>query len=104
MYNGGNERVQYARPIRAASLSGTVADITGVPVPGARVQVQAQGQKVLIVDIKAGERGGFRLPQLRRGNYWIGISAYGFDLHVWELHIVRFGGSKKLNARLHVGT
>jgi hypothetical protein len=62
------------------------------------------GQDTLVVDITADENGRFRLPKLAQGAYWLGISKYGFQLHVWDLRIVRFGWSKDLKPKLSVGT
>ena len=104
MYCGGNQTVQYSRPIRAASVTGTVLDVTGATIPGARIQLQLKGSESLLVDITADASGQFRLPKVSRGTYWLGISKYGFNLHVWDLRIVRFGGTKRLSPKLTVGT
>jgi hypothetical protein len=104
MYCGGNETIQYSLRIRARSLKGTVFDLSGATVAAARIQVQRQGSGVLLVDIAADDSGRFRLPKLEPGNYWLGISKVGFQLHVWDLRIVRFGRSKELKPKLSVGT
>jgi carboxypeptidase family protein len=104
MYCGGNEMIQYSRRIRARSVRGTVFDQSGATVAAARIQVQRQGSDAFVVDITADENGQFRLPELPPGAYWLGISKYGFQLHVWDLRIVRLGWSKKLKPRLSVGT
>jgi hypothetical protein len=105
MYNGGNETVTYARSIRATGVSGTVVDsVESTSIPRARVQVQIQGSGSILVDVTADARGRFRLPKLNTGTYWLGISASGFDISIWSLHIVRVGLRKKLVARLHIGT
>jgi hypothetical protein len=104
MYNGGNEMVQFARPIRASTVTGTVTDQTGAKIPGARVQVQIQGSDSILVDLTADDQGRFRLPALRTGAYWLGISYRGFNIHVWDLQIVRFGRTKNIRPKLSVGT
>ncbi len=104
MYSGGNEIVRFASPIRAAALAGTVLDPMGVTIPGARIQVQKQGADAIVVDITADDQGRFRLSTLRPGAYWLGISRAGFNLHVWDLRIVRFGGTKNLRAEISLGT
>jgi hypothetical protein len=104
MYSGGNEMIQYSRHIRARSLSGTVVDQSGGTVAAARIQVQRQGSDGLVADITADENGRFRLAKLEPGAYWLGISKYGFQLHVWDWRIVRLGWSKALNPKLLVGT
>jgi hypothetical protein len=104
MYCGGNQIVRFAHPIRAAKLVGTVLDQSDETIPGARVQLQIQGSKSILVDIAAGADGQFQLSKVQPGAYWLGISAPGFNLHVWDLRIVRFWGTKKLNPKLTVGT
>jgi hypothetical protein len=104
MYCGGNEIIQYSRHIRARSLKGTVFDQLGATVAEARIQVQRQGSDALVVDITADGNGQFRLPKLEPGAYWLGISKYGFQLHVWDLRIVRIGWLKVLKSKLSVGT
>jgi hypothetical protein len=104
MYCGGNETIQYSRSIRARSLRGTVFDQLSVTVAAARVQVQRRGSEALVLDITADENGRFRLPKLEPGAYWLGISKSGFQLHVWDLRIVRFGWPKDLKPKLSVGT
>ncbi len=104
MYCGGNEIIQYSRRIRARSLRGTIFDQTGATVAAARVQVQRQGSDTLVVDMTADDNGQFHLPKLAPGAYWLGISKSGFQLHVWDLRVVRFGWSKDLKPKLSVGT
>jgi len=104
MYCGGNQIVQYSHPIRATSLRGTVFDQSSATVAAARIQVQRQGSDTLVLDIIADENGRFYLPKLEPGAYWLGISKYGFQLHVWDLRVVRFGWPKDLKPKLSVGT
>jgi len=104
MYCGGNQIIQLSHPIRAANVMGTVLNQSGATIPGARIQLQIQGSDSLLVDITADEIGRFRLPRMQQGAYWLGISAPGFNLHVWDLRIVRFGGTKKLSPKLTLGT
>ena len=96
--------IQVSRPIRAAHVKGAVFDLSGANIPGARIQVQIQGSEALLVDINADENGRFKLPKLQPGVYWLGISSPGFNLHVWDLRIVRFGGTENLSPKLTVGT
>ena len=103
-YGGGNETVLYSRVIRAVSIRVTVADITGAPIPGARIQVQIPGKDSLLIDLRADEQGRYQLIGLPRGVYRLGISSPGFNLHVWKLRLVRLGWKRRLIAKLHVGT
>src|ERR1017187_2941030 len=85
MYCGGNEMIVSPEPIRAAKVTGTVLDPTGLELPGARIQLQVQGSNSILLDITADEKGRFHLPKLQPAAYWLGISRAGFNLHVWDL-------------------
>lgn len=105
MYCGGNEIVQSVDPLRATTLSGVVLDAVGASeIPTAKVQIQRQGSDAILLEIHADDHGRFRLPKLPTGAYWLGISHPGYNLHVWDIRIVRFGRAKKLNAKLSLGT
>ena len=96
--------IQYSRHIRARKLGGAVFDQSGATVPAARIHVQRQGSDGLVVDITADANGRFASPKREPSAYWLGISKYGFQLHVWDLRIVRLGWSKNLTPKLSVGT
>lgn len=91
MYCGGNQIVGNANRIRAREISGTVFDSTGYVLPNAHIQLQVQGKDPHLVDAMANERGDFCLRGLPPGLYWLGIAAPGFNLHIWEVRVVRFG-------------
>lgn len=95
--------IQYSHPIQAKHLKITVFDPSSSTIEAATIQVQRLGSSTLLVDAKADGKGQFRLPQLEPGVYWLGISSSGFQLDVWELHIVRFGLTKELKPKLSVG-
>ncbi|MGO9097395.1 MAG: carboxypeptidase-like regulatory domain-containing protein [Bryobacteraceae bacterium] len=103
MYCGESE-VKEMGSLRASGIEGTVVDPAGEEIPRARVKVQVQGSKKLLVDIWADYHRRFRLLLLQPGTYWLGVSAPGFNLHIWELKIVRSLGVVKLRAVLSLGT
>jgi hypothetical protein len=103
LYNGGNELIKMGS-LRASGIEGTVEDPFGGEIPRASVQVQVQGSKKILVDIVADDHGRFRLLLLQPGTYWLGVSAPGFNLHIWGLKIERPLGVVKLRAKLSIGT
>jgi hypothetical protein len=103
MYCGGNEMIVSAEPIRAAKVTGTVLDPTGLELPNARIQLQLKGSNSILLDITADAKGRFHLPKLQTAAYWLGISRAGFNLHVWDLRITRSGGTVRLKAKLTFG-
>ena len=103
MYCGGNQLIDTGS-LSADRVTGTVVDLAGTAVPGAKIQVQVQGSEKILREIRATEQGTFRLPKLRPGVYWLGISSLGFNLHYWELRIVRREGPKAIRVELSLGT
>lgn len=103
MYCGGNQLVDMGG-LRAARIDGTVEDPTGAPIPHARVQVQLQKSGKLVRDLEADDRGRFTLTHLHAGDYWLGISSYAFNLHLWRLQVVHGGRRISLRAELSLGT
>jgi hypothetical protein len=81
-----------------------VVDPAGEGIRWARVQVQLRGSDIILRDIEAGRKGRFHLPLLKPGRYWLGVSAPGFNLHVWELELRDHAGTKALRVELSLGT
>ena len=96
--------MQTEEVIRASRLKGVVLDSKGAAIPHATVQVQAFGSSQTIVDTKADQQGQFSLPKLKPGHYWLGVSSYGFNLHIWDIEIKPRTGLKRLSITLSVGT
>jgi hypothetical protein len=99
----GNQLIDMG-PLDAAHVKGTVVDPTGAAIAGARVQVELRGSEELLQDTESDNQGHFRLRRLRPGNYWLGISAPGFNLNYRELKIAHGAGTKTLQVKLRVGT
>jgi hypothetical protein len=102
MYCGGNQLIDEGR-IAASVLIIHVADPSGAAIP-ARIQVETVGRTELTVDKFANARGEIRLRGLPAGNYWLGTSSPGFNLHFWRLSVPRSGKRKSLNVVLSLGT
>jgi hypothetical protein len=104
MYNGGNELV-FVGVVNASSVIGVVVSRIGREVmPRARVQAQAKGHTGLVLDTAADDRGRFKIPSLLPGEYWLGVSSPGFNLHYYDLRIERRQPAKRLQVELSVGT
>jgi hypothetical protein len=66
---------------RAASLSGTVTDMTGSVVPGAYVMLTSLGgpeQPSRLVFARSGQNGEFEFANLPKGDYSINLEHLGF--------------------------
>jgi hypothetical protein len=86
MHGGGNQLIDMGL-LEAARVEGTVTDSSGYSIPRARIQLQLQGSGEIVREMEADDKGYFRLPRLRRGTYWLGISAPGMNLNFWDLRI-----------------
>jgi hypothetical protein len=103
MYCGGNE-MRFEGNLSGSAVAGVVLDPTGAEIPRARVQAQIQGRDETLKDFTTDESGRFRLRGLRTGQYWLGISRAGFNLHYSRLTVSRRFGEAKVRAALSVGT
>lgn len=102
MYCGGNVQVEEGSS-NASSVRGQVIDPSGEVIPDARVQVEIRGQKGLLKDERTDKRGRFHLA-LKPGQYWLGISYPGFNLHYWRLTVSHAAGPVQIKVGLTFGT
>jgi Carboxypeptidase regulatory-like domain/TonB dependent receptor len=86
-----------------ASLNGTVTDVSGAVIPGAKVAVEAPASG-FHREALTGSDGSYNLPGLPIGNYNITIVARGFD--TLEAHGLKLavGQVATYDARLSIGT
>ena len=103
MYCGGNMLI-YEGKLTASTVSITVVDPAGYHVWNARVQVQMIGRNDIIFDREANAHGRLKLRRLRPGEYWLGVSARGFNLHYWHLSKSWSQPDKALRVVLTLGT
>ena len=74
-------------------------------MPQARFQVsKSRGNDEILVDKNADKNGQLHLGGLKPGEYWLGCSSPGFNLHFWHLTVSRLGGRKNLRIELSLGT
>ena len=102
MYCGGNQLV-YEGEFPASIIDVVVVDPSDYPVP-ARVQVQLVGRDDIVIDRHADKQGRLKLRSLRSGEYWLGVSYPGFNLHYWHRSESRKHRKKVLRVALSVGT
>ena len=104
MYCGGNQIVDEGH-IQASSVGISVVDQTsGEAMPHARVQLQPVSHSKILIDRYTDKNGRFNLYGLEAGEYWLGSSIAGFNLHYWRLTISELYGRKKLVVKLSPGT
>ena len=68
----------YAQGSFFSSLSGTVVDAEGLPIPGANVKIKNNGTGAEI-DLVSGGDGGFTAPTLPGGIYSVTVDADGLQ-------------------------
>ena len=102
MYCGGNQVVSQG-DLAASTINMIVVDPSGVPLR-ARVQVQTVGGDEIIIDRYTDDHGRLKLRGLRPGEYWLGVSSLGFNLHYWHLSESRLNAKKVLRIALSLGT
>src|SRR5690242_3313779 len=86
-----------------ASLNGTVTDVSGAVIPGAKVAVEAPATGFHRQTLTKSD-GSYSLPGLPIGSYHITVAAPGFD--TLEVHGLKLavGQVASYDARLSVGT
>jgi hypothetical protein len=67
----------YAQGSIFSTLSGTVVDAEGLPIPGASVKIKNNGTGQEI-DLVSGGDGGFTAPNISSGNYSVSVELAGF--------------------------
>src|SRR5258708_6533757 len=102
MYVGGNE-LRFEGNLEGSAIAGSVHDREGNAIPRTRVQVQVQGRDEILKDSSADDKGRFKVRGLPAGQYWVGFSAPGFNLHYWHLTVARFRGRPYLQVALSLG-
>src|SRR5258706_1290090 len=86
----------------SAPLTGTVADATGAPVPGANIVVKNEGTGATYQAV-SGDKGTFAVPALQAGTYTITVSLSGFKQSVTKGFKILAATPASLQATLEVG-
>ena len=85
------------------TLSGTVVDAEGLPIPGANVKVKNNGTGQEI-DLVSGGDGGFTAPNINSGNYSVIVELAGFRTTTLESVSVAAGIPTAVKVAMQVGT
>src|SRR5262249_6245810 len=84
------------------SISGTVTDPTGAPVPGAKVVLKDEGTG-LAKEATSNNEGGFAFPDLAHGQYEVTVTAAGFQNAIVSHITVSTSQTTDVPVRLAVG-
>ncbi|HYE86543.1 MAG TPA: TonB-dependent receptor, partial [Vicinamibacterales bacterium] len=93
----------YAQGSIFSTLSGTVVDSEGLPIPGANVKVKNTGTGQEI-DLVSGADGGFTAPNIQSGTYSVTVELSGFRTTTISAVGVAAGIPTTVKVALQVGT
>ena len=93
----------YAQGSIFTTLSGTVVDAEGLPIPGANVKVKNNGTGQEI-DLVSGGDGGFTAPNIPSGNYSVIVELAGFRTTTLEKVSIAAGIPTAVKVTMQVGT
>jgi Carboxypeptidase regulatory-like domain len=86
-----------------STLSGTVVDSDGLPIPGANVKIRNNGTGQEI-DLVSGGDGGFTAPNINSGSYSVIVELAGFRTTTIEKISVAAGIPTAVKVAMQVGT
>jgi hypothetical protein len=92
----------FSQQVDSATIVGTVLDPSGGTVVGAIVTVTHLSTNS-VTEVRTDERGQFRTPPLRLGEYTIGVDAVGFKNFTQRGVILSIGDVREINVTLQVG-
>ena len=93
----------YAQGSIFTTLSGTVVDSEGLPIPGANVKIRNNGTGQEI-DLVSGGDGGFTAPNINSGNYSVTVELAGFRTTTLESVSIAAGIPTAVKVTMQVGT
>ncbi len=93
----------YAQGSIFTTLSGTVVDAEGLPIPGANVKVKNNGTGQEI-DLVSGGDGGFTAPNIPSGSYSVIVELAGFRTTTLETVSIAAGIPTAVKVTMQVGT
>jgi hypothetical protein len=93
----------YAQGSIFSTLSGTVVDAEGLPIPGANVKIKNNGTGQEI-DLISGGDGGFTAPNINSGNYSVTVELAGFRTTTLNSVSVASGIPTAVKVTMQVGT
>ena len=93
----------YAQGSIFTTLSGTVVDAEGLPIPGANVKITNKGTGQ-VIDLVSGGDGGFTAPNINSGNYSVSVELAGFRTTTLESVSLAAGIPTAVKVTMQVGT
>jgi len=84
-------------------LTGTVADVSGSPVPGVNVRLTNEGTAQSFTSTTS-ENGTYFFESIQVGNYSVALEASGFKKYLAKGNVVNIGQPTTVNIKLEVGT
>ena len=93
----------YAQGSIFSTLSGTVVDAEGLPIPGANVKIKNNGTGQEI-DLVSGGDGGFTAPNINSGSYSVIVELAGFRTTTLNTVSVASGIPTSVKVTMQVGT
>jgi hypothetical protein len=93
----------YAQGSIFSTLSGTVVDAEGLPIPGANVKIKNNGTGQEI-DLVSGGDGGFTAPNINSGSYSVIVELAGFRTTTLEKVSLAAGIPTNVKVQMQVGT
>lgn len=91
-----------AQEVDGAVVTGTVVDSSGGAVANADVQLTHKGTNA-VTQVQTNDRGVYRSPSLRLGEYSISVTAEGFKRLEQDGVVLNIGDVRQVNAVLQVG-
>jgi hypothetical protein len=93
----------YAQGSIFSTLSGTVVDAEGLPIPGANVKIKNNATG-LEIDLVSNGEGGFTAPNIASGNYSVIVELAGFRTTTLSSVSVAAGIPASVKVAMQVGT
>ena len=93
----------YAQGSIFTTLSGTVVDAEGLPIPGASVKIKNNATGIEI-DLVSGGDGGFTAPNIPSGSYSVIVELAGFRTTTLESVSIAAGIPTAVKVSMQVGT
>jgi hypothetical protein len=88
--------------VAGATVSGTVTDVNGGPIPGATISIKNVATEVTR-DLKTNDAGFYSVPNLLPGSYEVTVAAPGFSTEVRSGIRLTVGAQQVLNLTMKVG-
>jgi len=103
-YPESPKTTELKNPIRTTSLSGTVADAAGFPIPRILVELVSRDWKRRLAAIFTDSEGTFAFATARKGKHYLKLSGPGFDSLMVRVIATKKAKAKRLKLFLNPST